>query len=109
MKKIFTELDNIITEKEISASLCSLKNKKSSSFDLILNEMLKSGQNILMPCFKKNYLSGNFPQIWAKGFIVPLFKSGSRDDLANYRGITISSCLGKLFTKILKHSFRKFR
>jgi hypothetical protein len=35
--------------------------------------------------------TGHFPKIWAKGYIVPIFKSGSRDDPSNYRGITIGS------------------
>jgi hypothetical protein len=30
-----------------------------------------------------------------------LFKSGSKEDPTNYHGITIGSCLGKVFTKNL--------
>jgi hypothetical protein len=43
MKKapVYTELDNIITVKEISDAIGSLENNKSRSFDSILNEMLK--------------------------------------------------------------------
>jgi hypothetical protein len=39
--KVYTELDNIITVKEISDAIGSLENNKSRSFDSILNEMLK--------------------------------------------------------------------
>ena len=42
-----------------------------------------------------------FPESWARGCIVPVFKKGNCDDPNNYRGITIVSCLGKLFTSIL--------
>ena len=38
---------------------------------------------------------------WTNGIIVPIHKTGNIKDPNNYRGITISSCLGKLFTKIL--------
>jgi hypothetical protein len=34
-------------------------------------------------------------------FIKPLFKGGSTNDPSCYRGIAISSCLSKLFTRIL--------
>ena len=55
--KIFTELDNIISNKEILNAIASLKNNKASSFDQILNEMLKFGQtyiiNPLCKLFKK--------------------------------------------------------
>lgn len=111
-EKIFTELDNKISEKEISKAICSLKNKKSSGFDSILNEMLKNSQIFLSDSLKKLFndilLSGNYPKIWAKGFIVPIFKSGEKDDPSNYRGITITSCLGKLFTKVLNSRLENF-
>ena len=42
------------------------------------------------------------PEVWTKGFIVPIFKKkGSRENPDNYRGITILSCMGKLFTSFL--------
>lgn len=45
--------------------------------------------------------SGNFPESWTKGFIVPVYKKGDKDDAKNYRGITLLSNFGKLFTCIL--------
>ncbi|CAG2204319.1 unnamed protein product [Mytilus edulis] len=48
---IFTELDYKITEKEINEAVKSLKNNKSSSFDSIINEMLKCSQSFLLKCF----------------------------------------------------------
>ena len=41
------------------------------------------------------------PQTWCNGIITPIFKSGVKSDPSNYRGICISSCLGKLFCSIL--------
>ena len=39
------------------------------------------------------------PSDWCIGLIVPIFKKkGSPSDPNNYRGITLLSCLGKLFT-----------
>ena len=44
-------------------------------------------------------LSGVVPSVWCLGMIKPLYKKkGSLDDPDNYRGITLLSCLGKLFT-----------
>jgi hypothetical protein len=48
------------------------------------------------------------PKSWCCGMIVAIFKSGNREDPNDYRGITISSCLGKLFTKILANRLVKF-
>lgn len=109
---IFNELDYKITEKEISDAIRSLKNNKASSFDSVLNEMLKYGQSYLLKSFYKIFnlvlTNGEFPKLWSRGFIVPLFKNGSREDPGNYRGITIGSNIGKLFTKILNSRLEKF-
>jgi hypothetical protein len=43
----------------------------------------------------------SFPNKWSESYIVSLFKSGDRFDPLNYRGLSISSCLGKLFTKLM--------
>jgi hypothetical protein len=64
-----------------------LKNNKASSFDQILNEMLKFGHTyIIDPLCKlfNNILStGKFPVVWAKGIIVPIFKSGEKCNPSN--------------------------
>jgi len=35
------------------------------------------------------------------GIIVPIHKKGPVSDVTNYRGITLVSCLSKLFTSVL--------
>ena len=49
-----------------------------------------------------------FPYQWAVGKIIPVFKKGDRNDANNYRGITIISCLAKLFTKIMNDRLTKW-
>lgn len=93
--KIYSELDNVISIKEISDAISTLKNNKASSFDLILNEMLKYGQSSIIKGLHKLFnliLSmGKFPLIWTNGIIVPIFKNGTKDDPSNFRGLTIGS------------------
>ena len=67
--------------------------------------MIKSSLNQLMSVYLKLFnavlSSGTMPQTWCGGLITPIFKSGTKNDPSNYRGICISSCLGKLFCSIL--------
>ena len=53
--------------------------------------------------------SGNILSNWTRGIILPIYKNnGSKRDPANYRSITILSCLGKLFTSILNKRLYKY-
>ena len=47
--------------------------------------------------------SGYYPEKWTEGIIVPLHKKGSKEDVNTYRGITLVSCLSKLFTTVLNN------
>ena len=51
---------------------------------------------------------GYFPEKWSEGFIVPIFKKGDINDVSNYRGITLLSTVGKLFTRILNNRLNKW-
>ena len=55
----------------------------------------------LVLLFDSVFESGFFPEAWAEGCIVPIHKKGDVDEPNNYRGITLISCMGKLFTSIL--------
>ena len=51
--------------------------------------------------FNKIFDTGIFPDSWGDGLIVPLHKKGNIGNVENYRGITLLSVVGKLFTSIL--------
>ena len=106
-------LDNPISEGEINTAIKSLKANKSSGTDGILNEYITSTKHIFIPIYKKLFNimleNGTIPSDWVKGNIIPLYKNkGSKMDPANYRPITLLSCVGKLFTSILYHRLSTF-
>jgi hypothetical protein len=105
-------LDKEFTCEEIEESIKRLKMKKASGLDSISNEMLKAGKETLKPyickLFNNIIKSECYPNIWSKGYIVPIYKKGEMEDPANYRGITISSCLGKLFATVVNNRLQKF-
>ena len=98
-------LDTQITLSEVNNCIKKLKNRKAPGHDNILNELLKEDKETLPPLitrlFNKIFSSGYFPEEWNLGFIIPIFKKGERTDADNYRGITLLSCLSKLFTSVL--------
>ena len=67
--------------------------------DYITSEMIKTGSEALSPLLKKLFnrimIDGTYPEAWADGIIVPLYKKGDPSNPGNYRGITLSSCIEK--------------
>ena len=68
---------------------------------MIKNEMLKSAllviSKLVVKIFNVLFKTGQFPNSWTEGIIIPIHKQGNSADPNDYRGITLSSCLGKLF------------
>ena len=105
-------LDYRVTFPELKHAIKKLKNTKSSYSDLIKNEMLKASYDYLSEVYLKLFNLilniGIYPSIWSEGIITPIFKAGNKSDPGNYRGICVSSCLGKLFPLIINERLLKF-
>ena len=104
-KEKFDRMNFQFTEKEVEKNIRSLKSKKSPGFDRLTNEMLKctnvQGIKMLTLLFNKILKSGIFQVCWNYGLIKLINKGMDVYDPNNYRGITLNSCLGKLFCTIL--------
>lgn len=108
-----SSFNNSFTEKEIHDHISKLKNGKACGIDIIINEFIKNSPQELITLITKFFNiileSGFVPQDWCIGIIVPIFKKkGSINDPDNYRGITLLSCLGKLFTLLLNSRLTHF-
>ena len=94
------------TEDEVKKLITDLRNGKACGLDHLRNEFLKSlpddNISVITRLFNVVLMTGLVPEAWCIGAIVPLYKGkGPKDDLDNYRGITLLSCLGKLFTSLI--------
>lgn len=109
---MFQELDVEITVYEINKAVKNLKQSKSGGPDQLLNEFLKYGFDALRPYLLKLYniilSTGFFPTSWGEGFIIPIFKKGNVENVENYRGITLLSVVGKLFTSIINNRLNEW-
>jgi len=70
--------------------------------------MIKHGRYYLISSLERIFNdiieTGTFPTEWNIGVIKPIYKKkGDKKCPANYRGITLTICLGKLFTSILQN------
>ena len=103
-----------ISAAELHEAFNSLSNNFNSGPDNIpisfYKELWENFAEPILLLFNKSLQSGVFPNLWKSAFITPVFKSGDRNNIANYRPISILCSLSKLFDLIicnkLTHFFR---
>ena len=90
--------------KEVIDFVRKLKNGKASGPDGISAEILKAHDGIaqvLWNIIDKSWETERLPEDWKVAQIVPLYKiKGKLTDCSNYRGISLLSVPGKLFTAV---------
>ena len=108
-----SDLNRPFSNDEILKAIQSLKNGKACGDDRVINEFIKCTASDMSEVYVRlfNLLleSGLVPEAWTTGTIKTLYKGkGERHNLDNYRGITILSCLGKLYTLVLSNRIGNF-
>jgi hypothetical protein len=98
-------LQSPITREEIDKAIDRLKCGKSAGCDKLITEMFKYGNecfyDYFLVLFNQLYNTGEFPDNWSTGIIVPLHKSGDVNNPDNYRGITLLSVFSKIYIYLL--------
>ena len=79
--------------------LHSLMNNKAPGVDEISAEMLKHGKETEL--FNMIWQDLKVPEDWKKGVIIKLPKKETLKDCNNWRGITLLSTPGKVFSRVL--------
>ena len=95
-----------ITKELISEILLGLKPGKAMGYDEIPNEFLRYGGKAMLSSLVDLFTAiSDFEQIpsdWQTGIFKSIHKSGSLFELDNYRGITLSSNVYKVFSKVIE-------
>ena len=98
-------LNSEITIDEILQSISKLGVNKSPGNDGICSEFYIHTKNeiapILCSLFNKILSTGTFPKSWGESIICPLHKSGPKNDPNNYRGISLTTTMYKIFSIVL--------
>ena len=90
---------------EVWETMKGMRGGSAPGIDGISTALWKGGRVWLLPVIA-GMVSGilniaEWPLSWAMSVLVPLFKKGDRLDHGNYRGISLSNVLSKVFAKIL--------
>ena len=103
-----------ITLENVLDAVHALKRGKSMDDDGICAEHIMFAPYAfyveLQKLFNEMLCHSFVPTQFARGTIVPIVKDqqGDRSDVSNYRGITISPIISKVFEHVLKYIFREY-
>lgn len=100
-----TEADPPPTAEEIKKAINTLKNNKASGEDCITAELIKWSQpkivTNLQLMFEEIWKTEKIPEDWKVALIHPLHKKGDKQNVNNYRGISLLPVGYKIFSTIL--------
>ena len=89
-----------------------LKLKKATGLDGLPARLLKDSAVVIADCvthlINLSIKFGTVPSEWKQAKVVPLFKSGNKDDLDNYRPISILPILSKILEKAVFHQLHSY-
>lgn len=109
----FSMSDNESTIQEVKAAIQTLKNGKVPGTDQITAEAIKAGGDILLHrlhiLLQTIRRTEQVPTAWKKAIVIPIHKKGDSRECKNYRGISLLSIVGKIFTKIIQSRLQKHR
>ena len=105
LTKHYTEDLPPISKYEIKSALKKMKNNKAPGPDDIIIEYVKMGGPKLLGYLEKLFNDcldkGEIPQAWKNADVIILYKKGDREDIKNYRPISLLSHTYKLLTRII--------
>lgn len=100
-------LNEDISESEVKNVIMHMQKNKAPGYDGLIIELFQITVESVAPRLCKLYnkilTTSEFPERWSLAIICSLYKSGDVNNPSNYRGISLLSICGKIFTKILNN------
>ena len=89
----------------VSDLLHHLDTHKSMGLDgihpRILRELAQVLTKPLSIICQQSWLTGEVPVDWKLAYVTPIYKKGWKEDLGNYRPVSVPSVLGKVMDQII--------
>lgn len=98
--------------KEIEHIILNLKDRCAVGWDGIPTSVVKGARHSLIPIltyiFNLCLSTGTFPSAFKKALVHPIHKNGNRQNLNNYRPISVLTALSKVLEKIINRRLVSF-
>ena len=101
-------LDVYISREKVLETIGNLRPSTSKDFNGITNRFIKDFRyelaGPLTKLFQWSINTGNVPNDWKLANVVPIFKKGQKSDPSNYRPVSLTSIVCKIFERVLQKS-----
>lgn len=101
-----------VDETQVKSLILNLRNDCAMGWDNISDKVLKLScdtlSSVIAHIFNCAIDSGIFPRAFKRAIVHPIYKSGAKDDVSNYRPISVLSSLSKIFERILNKNLTNF-
>ncbi|GAB0204059.1 mitochondrial enolase superfamily member 1 [Grus japonensis] len=95
----------IIQEEAVNDLLCHLDTHKSMGPDgihpRVLRELAEELAKPLSIIYQQSWLTGEVPDDWRLANVTPIYKKGQKEDLGNYRPVSLTSVPGKVMEQFI--------
>ncbi|KAI8490529.1 hypothetical protein Bbelb_317970, partial [Branchiostoma belcheri] len=101
-----------VEEIEVLNELLRLKPKKATGVDKIPSRLLKDSAPIIVKplahIFNLSISSGEVPDDWKLAKVSPIYKSGNKDSVSNYRPVSVLNVASKVMEKMVHNQVSHF-
>ena len=108
--KIFTFRE--IFEEEVLTLLLNMSTNKATGMDRLSIKLVKLSAPLITHAmtviFNKSIVSGTFPCEWKISKVTSVYKTGPREDMNNYRPISVISIVAKTMEKLVYNQLYEY-
>ena len=101
-----------ITEEEVLTLLLNISTNKATGMDNPSIKLVKLSAPLITHAmtvlFNKSIVSGTFPCEWKISKVTPVYKTGPREDMNNYRPISAISIIAKTMEKLVYNQLYEY-
>lgn len=101
-----------VTETEILELIAKLDDEKAIGPDEVSGKILKECREVtvrqIYDIIKCSIETGEVPAEWKRAEVIPIYKSGNKEEPLNYRPVSLTSIVCKICESIIKKHWLKF-